>query len=196
MSKRAMLGGTFNPPHKTHIAMAVYAMENLGFDEVIVIPTATPPHKAATEIEPFHRYEMAKLAFAEVEGVTVSDIEQRRGGKSYTYDTAHEIGPVALLMGEDMFVTLESWHRASELLQIAEIVVFPRPGETGEIEGEANRLKREYGTRITVANMPLHPDSSTKIRSEIAAGRRPEGVPDAVLSYVKEKNLYVSNRKI
>ncbi len=187
-----MLGGTFNPPHSAHIAMAQYALSHLGFDEVIVMPTATPPHKLVGDVDPRHRLEMARLAFADIPGVTVSDLEQRRGGKSYTIDTVAEIGPVSLLMGEDMFVTIESWHRAQELIRTTEFVVFPRPGGSGETEALAGRLRGQYKARIIVTDMPLHTDSSTEVRRCIAEGGRPDGVPAAVLRYIEEMGLYVS----
>lgn len=188
-----MLGGTFNPPHSAHIAMAKYALEHLGFDEVVVMPTATPPHKQAGEVAPCHRLQMARLAFADMPGVVVSDLEQHRGGKSYTIDTVNEIGPVSLLMGEDMFITIESWHRAEELIRMTELIVFPRPGYQGGVETLAQRLREQYGARIIVTDMPLHADSSTKVRACIANGGRPDGVPAAVLSYIEEMGLYVSH---
>jgi nicotinate-nucleotide adenylyltransferase len=188
-----MLGGTFNPPHSAHIAMARYALEQLGFDEVIVMPTATPPHKQAGEVAPSHRLKMAQLAFAGMQNVVVSDLEQRRGGKSYTIDTVSEIGPVSLLMGEDMFITIESWHRAGELIRTTELVVFPRPGYQGGVEIEAQRLREQYGAHIVVTDMPLHSDSSTEVRASIARGCRPNGVPESVMSYIEEMGLYVSH---
>lgn len=187
-----MLGGTFNPPHSAHIAMARYALERLGFDEVIVMPTATPPHKQAGEVAPCHRLEMARLAFADIQGVVVSDLEQRRGGKSYTIDTVAEIGPVSLLMGEDMFITIESWHRAEELIRSTELVVFPRPGYQEGVEAMAQRLREQYGARIIVTDMPLYPLSSTEVRACIADGGQPDGVGATVLSYIEEMGLYVS----
>jgi len=188
-----MLGGTFNPPHNAHIAMAKYALEHLRFDEVIVMPTATPPHKLAGEVDPIYRLEMARLAFADIRGIVVSDLEQRRGGKSYTIDTVTELGPVSLLMGEDMFITIESWHRAEELIRSTELVVFPRPGYQGGVEAMAQRLREQYGARIVVTDMPLHPDSSTEVRASIARGCRPDGVPESVMSYIEEMGLYVSH---
>lgn len=187
-----MLGGTFNPPHSAHVAMAQYALEHLSFDEVIVMPTATPPHKQAEEVAPEYRLEMARLAFAGIKGVIVSDLEQRRGGKSYTVDTVAEIGPLSLLMGEDMFVTIESWHRAGELIGSTELVVFPRPGYQEGVEEMAARLRAQYGAHVVVTDMPLHPGSSTEARAAIARGRRPDGVPNAVLNYIEEMGLYVS----
>ncbi|MPM09316.1 Nicotinate-nucleotide adenylyltransferase [bioreactor metagenome] len=188
-----MLGGTFNPPHSAHVAMARYALEHLQFDEVIIMPTATPPHKQAGEVAPEHRLQMARLAFTGIQGIVVSDLEQRRGGKSYTIDTITEIGPVSLLMGEDMFVTIESWHRAGELIRSTELVVFPRPGYQDGVEIVAQRLREQYGARILVTDMPLHPDSSTEVRASIARGCRPNGVPETVMSYIEEMGLYVSH---
>ena len=188
-----MLGGTFNPPHSAHVAMARYALEHLRFDEVIVMPTATPPHKQAGEVAPEHRLQMARLAFAGIRGVMVSDLEQRRGGKSYTIDTVAEIGPLSLLMGEDMFITIESWHRAGELIRSTELIVFPRPGFQGGVEIVAAGLRAKYGARIVITDMPLHPDSSTEVRASIARGCRPNGVPESVMSYIEEMGLYVSH---
>lgn len=156
------------------------------------MPTATPPHKQAGEVAPEHRLQMAHLAFAGIRGVVVSDLEQRRGGKSYTIDTVAEIGPLSLLMGEDMFITIESWHRAEELIRTTELVVFPRPGYQEGVEVMAQRLREQYGACIIVTDMPLHPDSSTEVRASIARGCRPDGVPESVMSYIEEMGLYVS----
>ena len=93
MAKIGIYGGTFNPPHAGHILAAQQCREQLGLDEVILIPAAIPPHKALADDSPDAavRLELTRLAVQGEEGLTVSDVELSRGGTSYTVDTLREI---------------------------------------------------------------------------------------------------------
>ena len=112
-------GGTFSPVHNGHVAAAKAFMEQMWLDILYVIPTGTSPHKEMDgEATGADRLEMCRLAFADVEGVIVSDCEIRRSGKSYTVDTLREFyAPehrLFLLCGTDMMLTLDTWYQADE----------------------------------------------------------------------------------
>ncbi len=194
--KRALFGGTFNPPHLGHMEIVKYAISTLGFDQVIVMPTGRSPHKKVDDIAPLHRYNMAKLAFDGIDGATVSDIEQKREGKSYTYDTIIELekvetGKISVIMGEDMLKTIDSWYRAEDLLKLCGIVVFSRDKDLSKLGHEVERVQGKYGANITLATMEHFPYSSTAIRNAVKKGERPEGVMPSVLRYIEENRLYV-----
>ena len=134
--KILIYGGSFNPPHKGHRDAAAFAAQKLKADKLLIIPDCQPPHK---EMErgapsPEQRLEMCRLAFAGVRGALVSDIEIRRGGKSYTSDTLRALrekypdAELWLLVGFDMFRTLHEWHEAGYILATAKIGAFPRTG--------------------------------------------------------------------
>ena len=92
MEKIGIFGGTFNPVHNGHVRLAKHYMEQLGLSRMLVIPTKTPPHKAAPDLaDSADRLAMCRIAFEGMEGVTVSDMEIRREGKSFTVDTVHEL---------------------------------------------------------------------------------------------------------
>ena len=141
--KIGIYGGTFNPPHLGHQAAADTAVKQLGLDKLILIPAAIPPHKELPESTPAgeHRLEMVrKMADAlEMPGVAeVSDMEMNRQGKSYTADTLKEIrqqypdAELWLLMGTDMFLTLQHWYHPEEIMQMAGICAFGRTEQDGE----------------------------------------------------------------
>jgi nicotinate-nucleotide adenylyltransferase len=135
-------GGTFSPPHLGHRrAVEAFALAEQ-LDEIYVIPTFTPPHKQLQgDATPQQRMEMCRLAFAGLP-VAVSDLEIRRGGKSYTVLTLEELkapdNTLVLLCGTDMFLTIDSWYQAARIFELAEIVYVQR--ETGLL-GEESAIK-------------------------------------------------------
>ena len=128
-------GGTFNPIHTAHVHLVREFIKRLSLDRVILIPTGTPPHKATHQLASgADRIEMCRLAAADIAEcpVTVSDIEVLRTGKSYTADTMTELkaqypdDELFLLMGEDMFCTVEKWYHPERIFAAAEICAAPR----------------------------------------------------------------------
>ena len=130
-------GGTFNPPHLGHLTAAECVFRMLKLDKLLLIPAGLPPHKALPAGSPTaeQRLEMTRLACEQLglgEQAEVLDIELRREGKSYTSDTLaaiHERWPDAelwLLMGTDMFLTLQAWHEPETILKLAGIAAFGR----------------------------------------------------------------------
>ncbi len=193
-----ILGGTFNPIHTGHIQMAQGARDALGLSKVLLIPAADPPHKEVDgHVSAQHRYRMACLAAAGIEGVEVSEIELHRKGKSYTIDTVfalkeqHLCDEFVVIIGSDMLGDLSTWHRAPELMKLVSFAGVKRQGESDLDEEAAERLKAEYGARIALLDLFVPPVSSTKVRGRVFDALPVEGMiaPD-VEAYIYEEGLY------
>jgi nicotinate-nucleotide adenylyltransferase len=132
-----ILGGTFNPPHLGHLALACQARDQLGLDRVALVPVHAPPHKRL-EADPGaeHRLAMCRLAVGDAEGITACSIEIDRGGTSYTVDTVRALraargdAQLTLIMGTDAASTLPSWHEVHEVLAMTRLAVAVR-GDAG-----------------------------------------------------------------
>ena len=193
--RKLCFGGSFNPVHHAHLLCARAVAEARGFDRVVLVPSALPPHKLhATELaSPQHRLEMCRAAVAGDAAFEVSDIELAREGPSYTIDTARELRrrgseQVAWLIGADMVPILPKWHRPMDLLREVELVVMARPGWT--LDWDA--LPEPYRVlRGRVVEAPLVDISATMIRRRVAAGQSVRYLtPDAVGAYIETHGLY------
>ena len=192
-------GGTFSPVHNGHVQAARAFMQQMWLDILYVIPTGITPHKAmdggATAAD---RLEMCRLAFADTEGVVVSDMEMRREGKSYTVDTLRELyNPehrLFFLMGTDMLLTLDKWREPEEIFRLCYPVYIRREADASlddVIVGKIADYHARFGkvVRRIVAD-PIE-ISSEEIRRRIADGRSVDDIlPDAVARYIKERRLY------
>ncbi len=198
--KIGIFGGTFNPPHAGHILSAEAAAEQLGVDLLFFVPTGIPPHKALPEGTPSNqeRLEMLHLAVDGIKNAKILDLELKREGKSYTIDTIRTLQseyPEAtfyLMMGTDMFQTLETWQEHETLLSLVHPVVFNR-GEPGEAERNAAyaaQLKDQYGTNSTCINEEPVVISSSDLRKAIENGTWNECVFPSVYGYILRKSLY------
>jgi nicotinate-nucleotide adenylyltransferase len=195
-----ILGGTFNPPHLGHLALARCALEQLGLQRVLLVPSCVPPHKRA-EDDPGaeHRLRMCELAVAGVPGLEACPLEVRRGGPSYTVDTLltlrslHPDATLTLILGSDIARTLPSWRRPDELMALAGIAVASRAAPAGPGEGGAGRdaASPELPTGAISLDLPEVPVSSSLVRARVAAGRSLDGlVPPAVAAYIAAHALY------
>lgn len=201
-------GGTFDPPHWGHITAARAAMEQLGLDKLVLIPDRVPPHKALPEVSasPEQRLEMAALATAELgKRAEVSDRELRRSGPSYTSDTLaalrreHPEDTLWLLMGSDMFLSLQTWHAPEEIMALARIAPFSREAEdeSAAFAAQQSRLERAYGAQIRIVQNPeVRELSSTEVRAALAAGRGSDLLPPAVYGYVLREHLYGTHKAL
>lgn len=199
-------GGTFDPPHWGHITAARAAMEQLKLDKLVLIPDRVPPHKALPEgsASPEQRLEMAALATAELgRWAEVSDRELRRSGPSYTSDTLAALreeypeDTLWLLMGSDMFLSLQTWHAPEEIMALARIAPFSREAEdeSAAFAAQKARLEREYGAQICIVQNPeVRELSSTEVRAALAAGRGSDLLPPAVYGYVLREHLYGTHK--
>ena len=201
-------GGTFDPPHWGHITAARAAMEQLGLDKLVLIPDRVPPHKALPEGSalPEQRLEMATLAAAELgKRAEVSDRELRRDGPSYTSDTLAELrrehpeDTLWLLMGSDMFLSLQTWHAPERIMELARIAPFSREAEdeSAAFAAQQSRLERAYGAQIRIVQNPeVRELSSTEVRAALAAGRGSDLLPPAVYGYVLREHLYGTHKAL
>ena len=134
--KIGLFGGTFNPIHRCHLAIAVQTRDRLSLDRVVFIPSGDPPHKPSESLAPAtHRFEMVRHAIEADPSFTISDVEVRQATKSYSIDTVHtlqeEYGAATELfftIGLDAFLELPSWRQAQDLLRSCHFVVVSRPG--------------------------------------------------------------------
>ena len=200
MIRIGIYGGTFSPPHKGHIAAARAFMEQMWLDFLYVIPAAIPPHKQMqTPISVDDRLEMCRLAFSGMEGVYVSDIEARRGGRSYTVDTLRELcgedRRLFLLCGTDMMLTLDQWREPEEIFRLCYPVYIRREDDRSldqKIIEKIADYQQKYGKvvrRIVTDPIEL---SSEQIRARLKEEQSISSlVPAAVEKYIRDKHLYV-----
>jgi len=202
--KIGIYGGTFNPPHLGHLAAAQAAVAALELDKLILIPAAIPPHKQLPEGTPdgAHRLEMTeKMADAMLlpRVVEVSDIELKREGKSYTADTLAAIreqypdAQLWLLMGTDMFLSLQNWYQPERIMALAGICAFGRTEQDGEEVFAPQRafLSEKYGAKITTITLPGLVDiSSTRLRELLVKGEGREYLLPAVYGHILMNGLY------
>ncbi len=193
-----IMGGTFNPPHMGHINAARAAMRELGLDKLIFIPDSVPPHKEISEFSPSakERFEMTRLAALEARA-EVSDIELRREGKSYTVDTLamlSEIYPkdeLWLIIGTDMFLSIEQWREPERLLSMAALAVVPRnDGDMEALSAHASMLYRKYGVQCRIIDTLAVTISSSDIRPNIKDEDFRKYIPESVYNYIMKKGLY------
>lgn len=218
-----LLGGSFNPVHNGHMAIARKTREALGLDQILFIPTSHPPHKQNGSLAPAQdRYEMVRIAIASDPSLAISDVEIRRPGKSYSIDTIRllqqEYGPhtqLFFLIGLDAFLDFPSWREPLTLLELCPFVVLSRPGlsfrslstvallppipQTSLADLDAGRISQldvPLGTqRLTCLHLPPCAVSASDIRSRIRAGLTVANLlPPLVESYILHHHLYQEDR--
>ncbi len=198
MMRLGVLGGSFNPIHFGHIAIAQAAMAEAGLSQILLMVAADPPHKqVAGGVKPEIRLEMARLAEQAYPALKACSLELDRQGKSYTVETAealHALYPdreICWLIGGDMLLTLETWHDPQRLLESLHFLVAGRPDSPG-LEQMAQRLRERYGARITLLQAQGPDISSSQIRKKVMAGLPIEAdTCDAVVQYIYEQGLYL-----
>jgi nicotinate-nucleotide adenylyltransferase len=197
MQEIAVFGGTFNPIHNAHLHLLRGFSERIPFDRVILVPANVPPHKRAPHLAPAgDRLAMCRLAAREA-GFEVSEIELNRRGPSYTSDTLRELSrlypgaELNLIMGEDMFLTVQNWHESAVILKLARLCAAPRGEKRYAALLEHARFLEGLGARTFLADLEFLPISSTLVRRRAAAGE-PVGdlVPEPVARYIAENHLY------
>ena len=192
-------GGTFSPVHNGHVAAAKAFMEQMWLDILYIIPTGVSPHKTMKgDATAADRLEMCRLAFADMEGVIVSDLEIKREGKSYTVDTLRELydpdGRLFLLMGTDMLLTLDRWREPEEIFRLCYPVYIRRENNDsleGAIVEKITSYQQKYGKVVRRITGDVVPVSSTMVRAAVEKGESLDGmVPAAVEKYIREQGLY------
>ena len=191
MRRSGIFGGSFDPVHSAHVALARLALAELALDEVRWIPAGQPWQKARQLTAASDREAMVRLAIDGEPRFVLDRIELRRPGVSYTLDTVRELKADmpgtewVLILGQDQYSTLHTWHGWKELLGLVALAVANRPDATPEVNPQ---IARE--PLISLA-LPMMDVSSTELRRRIAAGESIAGlVPESVARYIEHHGLY------
>lgn len=199
MSKIGILGGTFNPIHKGHILLGEYCCKNLSLDKIMLIPTYTPPHKSSNElVDETHRIKMCNIATENLKNFCVSDIEIQRKGKSYTYQTLTALKEMQpkdifyLIMGADMFLTLDKWKNPEIIFKKAVIVAVPRnESDKTDLNNYYHNVIKNMGAKAVILDEPVMQVSSTYIRDNIDNYNLIQTLIDSnVYNYIVKNKLY------
>ncbi|TAK73438.1 MAG: nicotinate (nicotinamide) nucleotide adenylyltransferase [Dehalococcoidia bacterium] len=192
-----LLGGTFDPPHAAHRALAEAARESLQLDRVVFVPAGDPWRKADRAVtRAAARLEMTRALVEGVPWAEVSTIEIDRQGPSFTADTIEALATVRggmwwVILGADALGDLEHWRDPARIVAAARLGVAARPGALLEASEALRALVPGIGTRLDRVEMPEVNLSSTEVRSRLRSGEPVEGiVPSRVLDVVRRLGLY------
>jgi len=190
----ALYGGTFDPIHLGHLILAEYVRTELALAKVLFIPAPQPPHKAVANLTPVeHRLRMVELALEGNPHFEISTVELDRGGPAFTVDTVRHFrmleglrrDELFLLIGADSLIDLPQWRQPEEILQLATVVVFPRP------ECHLDEAEPRFREQCLLVNTPLIGISSTEIRNRVRWGLSIRYlVPRQVEKYIQGHGLY------
>jgi len=190
-----VFGGTFDPPHLGHLALAEWAREELGLDRVLFVPAGVPPHKRTARSSPARRLAMTRLAVRGNSAFRAEPLETRRRGPSYTVDTLralaarHPGAKLWLLVGADTYATIAEWREPAEIARLASVAVAARPGAP-----RARRAAWTRGGRVRWLGNPALDVSSSAVRDRARAGRSLRYlVPASVAGYIEAHGLYRRN---
>ena len=197
-----VFGGSFDPPHKAHVALALAAIDQLQLEALYIVPTGQAWHKARVLSAAEHRLAMTRLAFGGLDGVVVDDRELRRDGPSFTIDTLealqadHPGAQIYLIIGADQFAALQSWHRWQDILEIAIICIANR-AHPERADPDFDSTSRARHAVLTL-QLPLMAVSATEIRRKISTGEAgPQEiahlVSKPVARYIERHGLYISS---
>jgi nicotinate-nucleotide adenylyltransferase len=199
--RTGVFGGTFDPIHYGHLAIAEAARLELGLSRVLFVPAAIQPHKldrSTTAAE--HRWQMVLRAIEGNPGFAGSRLELDRDGPSYTAETLTAMRAAAdhgaglfFICGADALLEMETWHRPEAILAAASVAAARRPGceDRGRLEAACQRLIDRFGGEVRLFDAPLVDISSTMIRRRQARGQSIRYLlPDSVYEYVRHFSLY------
>lgn len=198
MKRVGVMGGTFDPIHIGHLAIAEEVRESLRLDAVLFVPAGSPPFKQDRSVTGVgHRVAMVGLAIAGNPAFELSRIEVDRAGLSYTADTvealAQDGSEVTLILSAETFAELPTWHEPHRILAAANVAVVPRDGYPAPDAAGLAETFPGRAPRVTSLDGPLLRLSSTEIRARVAAGRSIRYlVPPAVEAYIDDHHLYRS----
>ncbi|RPI04747.1 MAG: nicotinate (nicotinamide) nucleotide adenylyltransferase [Ignavibacteriae bacterium] len=190
MKRIGIFGGTFDPPHHGHLAIAQQAKKQLALDEIYFVPAFIPPHKQGRlSTTAAHRLTMLKLVLRGQEGLKVSALELQRKGISYTVDTLqslkrrHPKAEFVLIIGADNLAQFHTWKSPKKILHLVSLAVYKRTGFHLPV--------KDRGFKFVQLKGRLYRVSSTEIRNKIEKGNSIRGlVPEPLLSYIQKHSLY------
>lgn len=188
-----IFGGTFSPPHNTHIEMAENSVEQLHLDKLIILPCGIPPHKSV-DVGKTHRYLMSRLAFGAIPHTEFDPYEMDKEGNSYTYLTLEHFAEkypddeLFFIVGGDSIRDLSMWRNPARICELATIAVCERGGI--DLDYAVKRAQALYRAKIVKVNINKSNVSSTDIRIDCQFGRKSPYLPDYIENYIKKHKLY------
>ena len=195
------MGGTFDPVHYVHLMLAENAYTQYDLDEVVLLPSGDPPHKTKRHItSAAMRYDMLRLASEGIPYFTISDMEIRRNGYSYSAQTLTELRAqhpdtdYYFIMGGDSIFQIETWYHPEIVMKSCIILAAIRDQVSmTDFEARIAYLEKTYGADIRLLNLPDMMLSSSEMRRRVAEGKSIRFMtPDPVLDYIKSNNLYIN----
>jgi nicotinate-nucleotide adenylyltransferase len=201
VTRLGVMGGTFDPIHLGHLAIAEEARESLRLEKVLFVPAGRPPHKRASDVTPVeHRVAMVELGIIDNPAFELSRIEVDRPGPSYTADTLEALqratdADLTLILSAETLAELPTWHEPERLFAAASMAVAPRDGYPAPDPAWLSATFPGREARITYLEGPRLGVSSTSIRARVAAGRSIRYlVPHAVEAWIADHALYSRRR--
>ncbi len=193
-----LLGGSFDPVHNAHLALALAARQHLALHEVVWLPAGQPWQKEGLGATAHQRLTMLELAVADTPHMRIDTRELNREGDTYTLDTLIALGAgeasnrdYVWLLGSDQLRNLPTWHRWREIIARVHLAVAERPGHQAVPPAALANEQKRHGRRLFTIPFEPQPISSTDIRRRAAAGLSLEGlVPPDVLHYIQENHVY------
>jgi nicotinate-nucleotide adenylyltransferase len=200
VTRIGIFGGTFDPIHVGHLAIAEAAADELGFERVDFVPAGEPRLRAAGPVATGgQRADMVGLAIAGNARFALNATEVLRPGPTYTVDTLAEYAAEAaaaeawFILSAEQLRRLPEWHEPARILALARLAVVPRPGVETPDAAWVERTFPGCGDRVTFLDGPLLDVSGTSVRELLVAGRSVRYlVPDAVIAYIEDHGLYRS----
>ncbi|NOY74085.1 MAG: nicotinate-nucleotide adenylyltransferase [Gammaproteobacteria bacterium] len=211
----AVMGGMFDPVHIGHLRSAIEVLSSFKFKELRLVPCARPPHRQSALASAEHRINMLRQAISWNDKLVIEECEVWRTTASYTIETLRYIktvmhgAPLCLIVGEDAFRSLPTWHQWRELFSLANILVLQRSGVESGLQDISDELDAALAGRVNseqenflksrAGNIFFYPVtqlqiSSTRIRTLLAAEENVKYlVPDAVINYIAEHDLYAEH---
>ncbi|MGM0524902.1 MAG: nicotinate-nucleotide adenylyltransferase [Pseudomonadota bacterium] len=206
---RALFGGTFDPIHNGHLKAARALVEELHIGTLHLMPNAVPPHREQPGATGEQRLKMVQLACQPHFNLVAEDFELNSNEPSYTVKTLQHFqqkypaDTLLFIMGMDSLVSLDSWYQWQQLLNHSHLLVMPRPGYKMDNASASLRdyiaqhktdkaaaLENHQHGLIYIADTPLVDVSATQVRQQLAAGCTDVPVPESVLNYIQQQQLY------
>ena len=196
--KIAIYGGSFNPPHRGHVEAARTISRELKPDKFYIIPSNIPPHKelAGGSPDAEERLRLCALAFGEIPGAELTDMEIRREGRSYTADTLdllrkkHPGAKLVLAVGTDMFLSFHQWYRYQHILEMCTLAVLSREEDDGREIAEYKKQLEARGAKVVILRHEPLPMSSSEIRERLRRGQGAELLPEKVYERIIKTRDY------
>lgn len=193
-----IMGGTFDPIHNAHIALAKQAYEQFSLDGVWILPNGNPPHKRnIRQADVKCRMEMAELAIQDIPYLKLCDIERSGQGYHYTYETLRQLNEqypdtqFYFILGADSLFDFEDWREPGIISRECILLAAARDCDREQVQKRTKELQKRFGADIRILNTPNMDIASEDIRERIRCGESiGHMVPSAVMDYICSQGLY------